>query len=71
MASVLQNTRETSEQREEPMAPQCWFCGTTIRRGEPAESLPHGQIAVHAKCVRKEETGDDARRSGGSLPKAA
>jgi hypothetical protein len=53
------------------MAPQCWFCGTTIRRGEPAESLPHGQIAVHAKCVRKEGTGDDARRSGGALPKAA
>ena len=71
MASVLHNTRETSEQREEPMAPQCWFCGTTIRRGEPAERLPHGEIAVHAKCVQKDGAGDDARRSGSALTKAA
>jgi hypothetical protein len=53
------------------MAPQCWFCGTTIRRGEPAERLPHGEIAVHAKCVQKDSAGDDARRSGSALTKAA
>ena len=39
------------------MDPECWFCGQPIREGQPAESLPHGTIAVHAICVDRDVTG--------------
>ena len=42
------------------MAPECWFCGNPIRRGEPAESL-QGRIAVHAKCVQRDAAADQTR----------
>jgi hypothetical protein len=53
------------------MAPECWFCGEPIRRGEPAESLPHGDIAVHARCVQRDAAGGREDSSAESPRKAA
>lgn len=39
------------------MTPECWFCGKPIRRDEPAESLPGGTVAVHARCVQRDIAG--------------
>jgi hypothetical protein len=39
------------------MAPECWFCGEPIRRTDPAEALPGGAVAVHARCVRRDADG--------------
>jgi hypothetical protein len=39
------------------MAFECWVCGKAIRRSEPAESLPDGTVAVHARCVERNVTG--------------
>ena len=38
------------------MTCECWCCGKPIRRNEPAESLPGGPVAVHAACLRRDDT---------------
>lgn len=38
------------------MTHECWCCGKPIRRGEPAESLPGGPVAVHATCLQRDDT---------------
>ncbi len=51
------------------MAPECWSCGEPIRRNEPAECLPYGRVAVHAKCVRREA--EDLDRSQNDVVRKA
>ena len=55
-----------SEERRWPQS--SWFCGKPNRKYEPAESLPGGTCAVHARCAERDiasggnRSGDDASR---------
>ena len=49
----------------------CWFCHRPILFGERAHRSPHGQIAVHSDCLRRDALTEGMRPNDEDAPSAA